>query len=462
MKVLTGLFLAVLSLFGLLLSSMYVAERTDVVIIGAGAAGMRAALEGINHTKNLILLEKMPYPGGNSNRATAGLNALPSANDKESYYQDTISAGRNHGIPSLVRILVENSREELEWLQSMGADLSDQGLLAGHSRSRTFRPSGGSPVGREISSTLYRNLQEQSIDLRLENRALSLEQSGKDLMVRVENKTGREYRIRTKAVVIATGGFGGNLPLVTRVNPELKGFNTTNTPGATGDFLTLTESLNPSLLDLREIQTHPTVEPDFSILITEALRGNGGILLNSQGRRFTDEMDFREALSQNILSQKGSTAWLVFDNAVRESLRSAEYYFEQDLVKTADSWRSLAEQTNLPPAQLEAEIHLWNDSAASGRDTRFGRRNIPLPLDHPPYYAIKVTPGIHYCMGGLRIDGRARVLDQQGMPIPGLFAAGEATGGIHGKDRLGGNSLTDAMVFGKIAGSESTRYASSR
>ena len=215
-------------------------------------------------------------------------------------------------------------------------------------------------------------------------------------------------------------------------------------------------------MDLGEIQTHPTVEPDFSILITEALRGNGGILINSKGERFTNEMAFREALSRSILSQKGGTAWLIFDQEIRNSLKSSEYYFQRELVLSGNSLTELSETLSLPPEKFEQQAALWNRTVFQREGDPFDRKDLYRPLTTPPYYAIKVTPGIHYCMGGLGIDGRARVLDQSGAPLPGIFAAGEATGGIHGRDRLGGNSLTDTMVFGRIAGQEAALYCKNR
>ena len=459
MKALTAVFFAVLLLFILIVSPMYLPEQADVVIIGAGAAGMRAALESRLITEKVILLEKMPYPGGNSSRATGGFNAVLTENEIGPYMIDTENAGRQKGKTELIRIMVENSGDALTWLSSLGADLTDRGLLAGHSLSRTYRPRGGSPVGREISSFLYREIINKNIDLRTENKALTIRREDKGLIVDVENRTGREYRIRCGSVVIATGGFGGNPEMVSRFNPALKGFKTTNTAGTTGDFIALTEDLPVKLINLADIQIHPTVEPDFGILITEALRGNGGILVNTRGERFTDEMDFREILSSHILEQKGGYSWLIFDQTVRQSLNATEYYVEKQLVLEAESLPALAEELSLPAANLEKTLEKWNLSVLDGRDYLFGRQDLATPLISPPYYAIKVTPGIHYCMGGLSINGRAEVLDLSDNPIPGLYAAGEATGGIHGSDRLGGNSLTDAMVFGRIAGQNASEFA---
>jgi flavocytochrome c len=462
MRSLSAAFLIILCIFFIIIAPGYLPEKTDVVIIGAGAAGMRAAIESRKQTENIILLEKMSYPGGNSNKATAGFNAVVENDDLEHYIQDTREAGGYIGNSRLIRILCEKSSEALSDLKAMGADLEDRGLLAGHSRSRTYRPSGGSPVGREISSILYETVRKKDIDIRVENKALSISRSKQKLEVLVKNQTGKEYRIQADSVIIATGGFGGSPEMVARFNPDLGAFHTTNSASATGDFLTLTQNLPVQMIDLGEIQTHPTVEPEFSILITEALRGNGGILLNSRGLRFTDEMDFREELSKSILEQKDSFAWLIFDQSVRESLKSSEYYISNQLTREGDTIIELAEQLLIPSAVLSSSLEKWNESVNNAEDNEFYREDLRVPLETPPYFAIRVTPGIHYCMGGLAIDEKSRVLDINGTPLKGLYAAGEATGGIHGMDRLGGNSLTDAMVFGKIAGYEAALYAGRR
>lgn len=462
MRSLSIAFLMILCIFFIIIAPGYLPEKTDVVIIGAGAAGMRAAIESRKQTENIILLEKMSYPGGNSNKATAGFNAVLENDDLNNYIQDTSEAGGYTGNIKLIKILGEKSSEALSDLKAMGADLEDRGLLAGHSRSRTYRPSGGSSVGREISSILYATIKKKDIDIRVENRALSISRSKKKLKVLVKNQTGREYSIIADSVIIATGGFGGSPEIVARFNPDLGAFHTTNSASATGDFLTLTQNLEVKMIDLGEIQTHPTVEPEFSILITEALRGNGGILLNNKGLRFTDEMDFREELSQSILEQKDRFAWLIFDQGVRESLKSSEYYISNQLTREGDTIIELSELLLIPSTVLSSSLEKWNQSVLNKKDVEFNREDLRVPLKTPPYFAIRVTPGIHYCMGGLAIDEKSRVLNTNGTPIEGLFAAGEATGGIHGIDRLGGNSLTDAMVFGEIAGYEAALYASKR
>ncbi|MDC7235332.1 MAG: flavocytochrome c [Spirochaetales bacterium] len=462
MKYLSAAFLIIILLFSALVLPGYLPEKSDVVIIGAGAAGMRAAIEGMKITDRIILLEKMPYPGGNSNKATAGFNAVLNPDDLDDFIRDTNEAGGYTGKETLVRLLGEKSAEALNDLIFMGADLKDRGLLAGHSTGRTYRPSGGSSVGREISAILYRAVRDNNIDIRVENKALSIKHHKRGWEVLVMNQTGKEYRIRSHSVIIATGGFGGSPEHVALFNPELKNMHTTNSAGAVGDYLDLTSELPVKMIDLDKIQTHPTVEPEFSILITEALRGNGGILINSRGERFTDEMDFREELSRKILEQRNGFAWLIFDQGVRGSLKSSEYYINNRLAREKDSIPDLAEELSISPEVLVQTINLWNASVRKGEDTQFNRMDLKIPLEKAPFFAIRVTPGIHYCMGGLAIDEQARVLDINGTPLSGLYAAGEATGGIHGMDRLGGNSLTDAMVFGKIAGREAALHAEQR
>ena len=454
MKPLTLLLMICLVLFSLFTLPGHLSENCDILIIGAGAAGMSAALESGHAYRKVIVLEKMSYPGGNSTKATGGMNAAINNEDREPYFRETLEAGMNKGTPELVRQMVNGSTGAVNWLMSLGADLSDRGLLAGHSESRSFRPFKGSPVGREVVNVLYTELRRQNIELRTDNIALSVEPRHSGFTVTVENQSGRVYRIRTKKLIIASGGFGGSPEYITRFNPGLKGFNTTNSPGATGDYIKLTESLNASIINLQDIQTHPTVEPDFGTLITEALRGNGAILVNQKGMRFTNELAFRDALTHKMLEQRGGSAWLVFDQGVRESLISSEYYFSQNFVVQSESPADLAEKLSLPEREFIETLDRWNSFYDSGEDEDFDRKDLPRSLKNPPYYAIKTAPGIHYCMGGLEIDERARVLDKEGKPIPGLYAAGEATGGIHGLDRLGGNSLTDAVVFGRIAGRE--------
>lgn len=444
-------------------------ERADVVIIGAGGSGMTAAIEADAMGKDVILLEKMPMVGGNSLRATAGLNGVLTEaqarkgieDSYECFYQDTMEAGHYLNDERLVEIFVYRSTETLEWLQDLGVDLSDVGRLAGHSEDRTHRPEGGQPVGEHVVEVLYNQVREQEIDLRLENKAVDIiiDEQGRVTGVVVQNREGREYVIHSDAVIIATGGFGGSPELFVYYNEKLKGFNTTNNPGATGDFIDLVDDLDVALVDMSFIQTHPTVVPDYGVLITEALRGNGGILINNSGKRFTDEMKNRDLLSQDMLQQDKKEVYLIFNENIRNSLAAIEDYVDMKLVIAADDIETLADSIAVDQRQLNDTMAHYNTYVKDGEDLAFGREDLYMPLDESPYYAIRVQPGVHYCMGGIKINEKTQVINNQNRPIEGLYASGECTGGLHGENRLGGNSLIDAVTFGRIAGQEASQFS---
>lgn len=435
-------------------------ERTDVVVIGAGASGISAAIEAKQAGLSVILLEKMPRIGGNSQRATGGMNAVNSvveereglADSKSLFLADTLAAGHYQNDRDLANLLVEKSGEAVNWLIGFGADLTDLGRLAGHRVDRTHRPSGGAPVGSEVVRVLGEQVVRLGINLRVENKVIQLlAENNRVTGVLVRNEEGREYEIMADSVVIASGGFGGSSERFVFYNPDLKGFKTTNHAGATGDYIDLVADLPIDLIDMEKIQAHPTVEPHFGILITEAIRGNGGILINMEGNRFTDEMAFRDILSEEMRQQTQGKNYLIFDESIRNGLSAADAYIDMQLTKEANSIEEMSQILGIDTATLTRAIDRYNGFVAGGSDDDFQRRDLPVQL-RPPFYAILVQPGVHYCMGGLPINANAQVLDHDGNPIPGLFACGEATGGIHGNNRLGGNSMTDSIVFGRIAG----------
>lgn len=429
-------------------------ETADVVIIGAGASGMSAALEAKEKGLQVILLEKMPYVGGNTVRATAGMNAVVSEEDKEAFIQDILQSGHAEGNPRMIEIMADEGQEALRWLQGLGADLSDVGILAGHSKARTYRPQGGKPIGDELVRVLKNAVEASLVDLRMEHKALKILQktTGEIHGVEVEDRTGKRYTIEAKNVIIATGGFGGSPEVFVYYNQRLQGYHTTNAPSATGDFITLVQDLDVQLVDMDYIQTHPTVSPKYGVLITEAIRGNGGILVNNLGQRFADEMKNRDYLSDDLLAQPEKEVYLIFNEEVRKSLSASEDYINMDLVITANTAEELALLLRVDTQNFNETLGRYNDFVASGEDLDFQRQSLKVSLTEGPFYAIQVTPAVHYCMGGILINEKAQVLNEEGVPIQGLYASGEATGGIHGLNRLGGNSLLDAVVFGRIAG----------
>ncbi|WP_353893640.1 flavocytochrome c [Proteinivorax hydrogeniformans] len=328
------------------------AIKVDVVVIGAGAGGMSASLEAENQGSSVVLLEKMPYVGGNTVRATAGMNAVLTPQQKEREIKDSKNIFLNdilesgHGLNSveLIEVLIDNSADAVSWLTDLGADLDDVGILAGHSKARTHRPSGGQPIGSEVVKTLSSAIQKSSVDLRLEHKAVEIELDRDDKVKKVQviDNTGKIYDIKCNSVVVATGGFGGSSEQFVYYNPNLKGYHTTNSPSATGDFIELADKIGAKFTDMEYIQTHPTVSPHYGMLITEAIRGNGGILVNNQGVRFADEMKNRDHLSEDLLAQPDREVYLIFNEDIRQPLAASDDYIDMNIVLSSDTIEELA------------------------------------------------------------------------------------------------------------------------
>ena len=438
----------------------------DIVIVGAGGAGLSAAVAAAETDGSLkiIVLEKQGIMGGNTNYSTGGINAaetdvqrsLGIEDSKDLFYDDTMRGGKQENIPALVRNLVEHAPVTISWLIGLGTDLSDVGLMGGSSVKRTHRPLGGAAIGPHLMKVLQTASNKDNIEIRTSNKVTGLLTSvdGSVTGVKVQNADGSSYTLTSKAVIIATGGFGANLDMVTRLQPSLSGFATLNHPGATGDAFGWVTAIGGDTIQMANIQIHPTAEATNHILITEAVRGNGAILVNHGGQRFCNEMDTRDVVSAAILEQDGGEAFLIFDQAVRQSLASIETYANQHLLVEGVSVEELASLVGIPPEKLSESVSRYNDQQKKGIDDDFGRSATEMTrsLETPPYYAVCVTPAIHHTMGGLSVNTETQVLRADGSPIPGLYAAGEVTGGLHGANRLGGNGVADIVVNGRLAG----------
>lgn len=442
-------------------------DSTDIVIVGAGAAGFTAAITAHDAGAKVILVEKNPLTGGNSMLSAGGMNAAATKmqtkkNIKDSadlMFKDTMTGGKNVNNPALVKILAEKSAESVDWLTSIGADVSDVGRLAGASVNRAHRPTGGAAIGAHLVDVLRKNAADRKIDVRVNSTVLQIlrDKDGRATGIQVEGKHRGLYVIQAKAVIVASGGFSANAVMIESYRPEYKGMTTSNQPGATGDGMRFGEVAGGKLIDMKEIQIHPTVAYGSRILITEAVRGNGAILVNKEGKRFVNELTTRDAASAAILKQQGKMAYLIIDEDIRKSLRQIEGYFHLELVKAGATLKDLAAAIGAPPDALEATVAKYNTAVESKNDAEFKRADMPRAIKTPKFYAIGVQPGIHYTMGGLEIDEQTRVIDKNGKPIPGLFAAGEVTGGVHGANRLGGNSISETITFGRIAGATTAK-----
>lgn len=284
--------------------------------------------------------------------------------------------------------------------------------------------------------------------------------NGRVTGVKIKTPDGTQT-INTKAVVLATGGFGANQAMVVKYRPELKGFATTNHPGAQGEGLELAEKVGASFTDIEQIQIHPTVVPKNSHLISESMRGRGGILVNKDGKRFTNELLTRDVVFQNVLKQKDGVAYLIYDQSIYDSNKLSRGYFADGYSVKGNDIKDLAEKIHVPAANLGATFAQYHEAYKTGKDTAFNRPEMIIPLDKAPYYAALITPGIHHTMGGVTINPKAEVQSKAGKTIQGLYAAGEVTGGVHGGNRIGGNAVADIVTFGRIAGTNAAAYAKS-
>jgi len=489
----------------------------DVVIVGAGGAGMTAAITAADAGKKVLVLEREPAVGGNSVKSTGGMNAAKTvyqdqnefgesagiektlkaaegyadneaitalaAKVKEQWdaYQaapegyfdspelfalDTLIGGKGLNDPELVNTLVNNSAAAIDYLATIGIDLNNVAAFGGASVKRIHRPVDEN--GKTLSVGAYTiPLLEKACKER-ENLALMTETTVKKILtdengvvigVEAEGKNGGKVTVNAKATILASGGFGANLAMVEQYKPELKGFMTTNAAGIQGDGILMATEIGAATVDMEQIQIHPTVQADTAALITEGLRGDGAILVNANGERFIDEVGTRDVVSAAEIAQPGSFSWLVVDNRMVEASSVIQGYIKKGFMFQGDTYEALAAELGIPADAFKATMEKWNGYVANKEDPDFGRTSFANPLDTAPFYAVKVTAGIHHTMGGLKIDPETHVLNAEGQIIPGLFAAGEVTGGVHGGNRLGGNAVADFVVFGRIAGEQAAEYA---
>lgn len=443
-------------------------EDYDIVIIGAGGAGMAAAISAKESGANPVIFEKMPIAGGNTMKASAGMNAsetkfqekegIKDSNDL--FYEETLVGGKETNNKELLRYFVDHSASAIDWLDSMGIELNNLTTTGGMSVKRTHRPADGSAVGEYLVDGLLRNISERKIPIFVNADVTEInEKNGKVDGVKVVFNGKEKKEVQANAVVVTTGGFGANMDMVTEQKPELSGYVSTNQEGSTGDGIKMIEKLGGATVDMDQIQIHPTVQQESAYLITEAVRGEGSILVNQKGERFVNELETRDKVSAAINNLDEGYAYLIFDDALRERVTAINFYKEQGFVEEGNTIEELAKKIDIPANNLDETLKKWNDAVKAQKDNEFDRSTgMDEPLEKAPYYAIKVAPGIHHTMGGVVINTRTEVLKKDNQPIPGLYAAGEVTGGLHGQNRIGGNAVADIIIFGRQAGEQSAKF----
>ncbi|HSR10755.1 MAG TPA: flavocytochrome c [Thermodesulfobacteriota bacterium] len=445
-------------------------REAGIIIVGTGAAGLSAAIEANKAGADILVLEKMPFLGGNTGISTAGMNGVQSRIQQQrevkswsvdEFYEWTRMGGDYKNRPDQVRLFARETGAAIDFLQEMGAPFP-----AVTHRSVTITEKWGAGLieilAKRAAQLKVPILRETTVT------ALVADVSGmpkKVLGVKVKAKNGKIMNFRArKAVILATGGFGANPEVVERYDPTLKDYATTNIPGvSTGECQLMAQSLGADTEGINYIQIHPTVfvSEKKRGLLTEGLREAGAILVNRDGERFIDELQRRDVVAQAILKQKEKHAFVINSKDVyHEKMKE---YIEDGFVVQAETLEELAQKIGLDPAKFKETVSRYNSYVEAKNDPDFKRglyrelnkrQLLPNKIQTPPFYSIRVTPAIHHCCGGLRVNEKAQVMDA----IPGkviierLYAAGEVNGGTHGTNRMGGNSIPDCIIFGRIAG----------
>ena len=452
----------------------------DVVVIGAGGAGFSAAITAKNAGANVVLLEKMPAVGGNSLISGAEMNVAKNwvqpklgINDDspELHAQDTFKGGDGKGDMKVINVMTHEALDAAKWCRDyLGVRFEDDNLFffGGHSRKRALIPVGH--TGTEFIAKFQAKADELGIPVITNMKAEELIKDKDGRVVGVKaTMDGSEYTFNAKGgVVLATGGFGANPEMVKKYNPKIdERFKTTDAPGSTGEALYMAERAGAELVNMGYIQTYPICDPlSGAIELIADARFDGAIMLNQEGKRFVEELQRRDVLSEAILNQTGRYCWVLWNdkigsisNTVKAHANEYEAFTKQGIMTTCDDLKCIADFTKIPFDQLQKTVKRVSDMAGKGNDKDFNHRAGLMDMQQGKYYVIKAVPSTHHTMGGVRINEKAEALTAEGKVIPGLWAAGEVTGVTHGTNRLGGNAYTDIIVFGRIAGEAAAKAA---
>ncbi|MVX57500.1 flavocytochrome c [Parasutterella muris] len=456
--------------------------KTQIVIVGGGGAGLAAAVSAVQNGAKVVVLEKLGYLGGSTNVSGGAFNAVDPKrqgamgieDSVNKFYEQTMKGGHNVGNPELVHYLTDNAMKSVEWLESLGADFKDKiGTATGALWQRSHY--GTTPAGNHYIRALEKFLAEHKDDATIitdaDVKSLIQDKGGRITGV-VANNHGRKITVlASKGVVLATGGFGANVELRRKVNTGVwkevdlgKGIGaSTIQKSAQGDGIALGQKAGADVIGMSDIQLHPCGTPGTGLMEHIRTSGRNRLFVNELGDRFVNEGAARDTLCKAIFAQPHSTYWLVV-NHVRYPARdwvdrngaTIADMASLGAVVEANTLDELAKKTGMDAAKLKASVDEYN-KVATGKveKDKYGfvaNNKEDRPMTEGPWYAVKKVPTVHHTMGGLRINTQTQVLDHNGKPLPGLYAAGEVTGGIHGANRLGGNAIADIFTFGRQAG----------
>lgn len=456
-----------------------------VLVIGGGLSGLSAAHTAYERGANVLVLDKNAFFGGNSTKATSGINGAGTNTQAENgipdsaktFFEDTKKSARDLARPDLIKVLTGRSGDAVNWLQDrFDLDLSKVSRLGGHSQPRTHRGGAQFP-GMTITYAQMEKLEDiaeaepDRVQILKKARVTKLlYENGAVIGVEYEHagQTHKEHG----PVILATGGYAADFAdpnsILKKYRPDLMHLPTTNGDHCTGDGQKMIQAIGGALIDLEKVQVHPTGlvdprDPDAKVkfLAAEALRGVGGLLLDNEGNRFADELGHRDYVTGRMWENNKFPVRLILNGAASKEIEwHCKHYEGRGLMKHFASGQDLAKEMGISEDKLKSTFDDYVQIAKGEKKCPFNKKffsNYDFKLDDT-FYVAHMTPVLHYTMGGTRADPKAQVLDTNEKVIPGLFASGEVVGGVHGANRLGGSSLLGCVVFGRVAGDSASAY----
>jgi len=454
-----------------------------VIVVGGGLSGLSAAHTLYLSGGNVIVLDKNGFFGGNSTKATSGINGaltrtqvdagIPDSIHK--FYQDTLKSARDKARPDLIKVLTYKSASAVEWLMDeFNLDLTLVSRLGGHSEPRTHRGHDAKFPGMAITYALMQKLEDlaeaepERVQIIKKARVTKINKEG-NLVTGVDYEVDGKTFTENGPVILATGGYAADFTedsLLKKYRPEIYDLPTTNGAHATGDGQKMAMAIGGRGIDLDKVQVHPTglVDPKdphakVKFLAAEALRGEGGILLNSKGQRFCDELGHRDYVSGEMFKTTFPIRLVLNSKASKVLDFHTRHYSGRGLMKKMTG-KELAAEIGIKPEELQSTFQSYNDIADGKKQDPYGKKffpAVPFNVDDEFHVAL-MQPVLHFTMGGIEIDDHARVLNPEGKPFDGLYACGEVAGGVHGANRLGGSSLLGCVVYGRVAGDSASQY----